>query len=281
VKAEAVAALACPVCGASLAHADNVLRCEHGHSFDIARQGYANLLTADAPSAGDTAQMVAARADFLSRGHYAPIAEAVAAEVAFCSTCGCVIAEIGAGTAYYLAAALDAAPGSTGVALDLSKYAARRAAKAHPAIASVVANAWHALPLQDESADVLLDVFAPRNASEFARVLKPQGLLVVVTPGPDHLTELVSALGLLAVDRDKDARVSDQLSVLFECTGDRHVGGALKLTRDEIMTVVGMGPSAYHVEADELEARIAKLPEPLAVTLDVTLTLWERRPDAA
>ncbi|HET6351761.1 MAG TPA: methyltransferase domain-containing protein [Coriobacteriia bacterium] len=281
MKAEAVAVLACPVCGTSLAHAENVLRCEQGHAFDIARQGYANLLTAGAPSAGDTAQMVEARADFLARGHFAPIAEAVAAEVAFCSTSGCVMAEVGAGTAYYLAAALDAAPGSTGVALDLSKYAARRAAKAHPAIASVVANAWDALPLRDASVAVLLDIFAPRNAAEFARVLTPAGLLVVVTPGPEHLTELVSALGLLAVDRDKDARVFDQLGVLFERSADRHVGSKLELTHDEIMTVVGMGPSAYHVESAELSARIAKLPEPMEVTLDVTLTLWEPRPDAA
>src|SRR4051812_50131318 len=71
--------LACPHCGADLALSGPVVRCASGHGFDVARQGYVSLLAGKAPVSGDNADMVAARAEFLDAGHYAPIARAVVA----------------------------------------------------------------------------------------------------------------------------------------------------------------------------------------------------------
>ncbi|MGC1213178.1 MAG: 23S rRNA methyltransferase, partial [Micromonospora sp.] len=147
----------CPVCGEPLAvtaaGTARALRCPRRHSFDIARQGYVNLLAGRAPHTGDTAEMVAARADFLAAGHYDTIAGALAAAatrivygdpLAAPST-GPVdssaaggpaeayplVVDAGAGTGRYLAAVLAALPEAVGLDLDVSKPALRRAARAH------------------------------------------------------------------------------------------------------------------------------------------------------
>src|SRR4051812_16813967 len=131
--ADVVPYLQCPVCAGDLAVTGSALRCTEGHAFDIARQGYANLLTGKAHlGTADTPQMVAARAAFLGAGHFAPLAGLVAERAAARAVGeGCVL-DAGAGTGHYLAAVLDRLPERPGVALDISKHALRRAARAHP-----------------------------------------------------------------------------------------------------------------------------------------------------
>ncbi|MEO6879380.1 MAG: putative RNA methyltransferase [Mycobacteriaceae bacterium] len=199
--------LACPHCGRGLELDDTssplVLRCESGHDFDVARQGYVSLLPGGPRGAtGDSTEMVAARQAFLDAGHYAPLTAALAAEVERAEArrrVACVL-DVGAGTGHYLAAALSAAPGAVGVALDASKPAARRAAHCHPRVGSVLADAWRALPLGANTVSVALTVFAPRAPLELRRVLTVDGVLVVATPTPRHLVELVESLDLLRVD---------------------------------------------------------------------------------
>ncbi len=266
--------LACPHCGEGLSPGDGSLRCAAGHAFDIARQGYVSLLSAKGrPNEGDTADMVAARAGFLAAGHYEPIAAEISSALA--GTRGCV-ADIGAGTGYYLARVLEELPEATGVALDTSKYACRRAAKAHPRIGAVVADAWQRMPLRTGSAAALLNVFAPRNAAEMHRVLRPGGRLVVVTPNQQHLASLVDALGLLHVDERKRQRLDGQLAGRFEPLAERTVEFPLSLTADDAAALVAMGPSAWHTSAADLRDRIAALPSPLQVTASVSVGLYQR-----
>ena len=85
---------------------------------------------------------------------------------------GCIV-DLGAGTGWYLARALERLRGTTGLALDVSKPALRRAARAHPSLAAVACDAWGPLPLRDGGVAAVLDIFAPRNAAEIARVLVP------------------------------------------------------------------------------------------------------------
>src|SRR5690606_34086170 len=151
-------------------------------------------------------------------------------------------------------------PGSVGVAVDVSKAAARRNARAHPAIGSVVADVWRRLPLADACADVILDVFAPRNGAEFHRILRPDGMLLVVTPTRRHLAELVGPLGLLTVDPDKRDRVQGSLGRWFTRVRHRAVSYALRLARPEVARFVAMGPSAWHTTEAELSDRLAALP---------------------
>ncbi|WP_405113856.1 23S rRNA methyltransferase [Micromonospora sp. NBC_01405] len=281
-----VGRLRCPVCAEPLAEAvagtGRALRCPRRHSFDVARQGYVNLLAGRAPHIGDTAEMVAARADFLAAGHYdlvsAALAEA-ARDVPTGAADGAypLVVDAGAGTGRHLAAVLAALPDAVGLALDVSKPALRRAARAHPRAAAALADTWQRLPLADGSVAVLLDVFAPRNGAEFRRVLHPAGALLVVTPAEDHLTELVDALDLLRVDPAKADRVAGSLAGQFDEVATTVLRSRLELTHPEVATLVGMGPSAWHADPAARAARTAALPEPVGVTLAVRLSVHRPR----
>lgn len=271
--------LLCPVCGDPLAVRDRVVRCDAGHSFDIARQGYVNLLPGGVSTGtADTAAMVAERAAFLAAGHFEPIVTAVAQVAAGCAAGipGCVL-DAGAGTGHYLAGTLDAAPGRVGIALDISKHAVRRAAGAHPRVVAAASDIWTGLPVPDGAAAVVLNVFAPRNAAEFARVLAAGGALLTVTPEPGHLRELVDALGLVRVDADKDRRLSDTLGEMFKRVEHRQIEARLTLSHEQARALVLMGPSAWHVAPASLAAAVATLPEPVEATLSVALTVWSGR----
>jgi 23S rRNA (guanine745-N1)-methyltransferase len=267
-----VPTLRCPICAASFEASDTALRCGHGHSFDIARQGYANLLTTRAPAGAETPQMVAARADLLAAGHLDPVARAVAGQAVARAAGSGLVVDVGAGTGHYLATVLDALPAHHGLALDVAKAAIRRAARAHPRAAAVVADAWRGLPLADACADVLLDIFAPRNGPEFRRVLRPGGTLLVVTPRPDHLAELVGPLGLIGVDPAKTERLDRSLGGHVTLVEERRYGYPLALRRDEAARFVVMGPNAWH--AEDLAARLSGWPEPITVTVSVSLRTY-------
>jgi 23S rRNA (guanine745-N1)-methyltransferase len=268
--------LACPQCGAGLVRAGPVLRCPAGHAFDIARQGYVSLLPpGDRGPAGDSAPMVSARADFLAAGHYGGLARALAAAAreAVTGTPG-VVLDVGAGTGYYLAAVLDVLPDRAGLALDVSKFALRRAARAHPRAGAAAADAWRRLPVADGAAAVVLDVFAPRNGAELRRVLHPAGRLLVVTPGRGHLAELAGPLDLLSVDPRKQERLAGTLGPYFRLLERRPHEAVLHLGHRDVAAAVGMGPSARHADPAVLAARIRELPERVPVTLAVTLSVF-------
>ncbi|MCC5577181.1 methyltransferase domain-containing protein [Microtetraspora sp. AC03309] len=273
--ADVIDHLTCPVCRERLALAEGTVRCERGHSFDVARQGYVSLLTGSAvPGTADTPAMVAARADFLAAGHYAPLAGRLARLCADADAS--VVADAGAGTGYYLAHAL---PGrAVGIALDVSRHAIKRAARAHPRIGALVADVWRPLPVRDASVDVLLNVFAPRNPSEFARVLRPEGTLVVVTPAAGHLRPLVERLGLLSVDEDKERRLEDAFGDRFTKAGREDVEITLDLSHPAVEAVVGMGPSAWHTDPGTLAEGVRALPDPVRVTASFQITTWTRKP---
>jgi len=261
--------LRCPHCAAPLATADGggqrMLRCPRGHNFDIAKQGYATLTAGRTPHVGDTVAMVADREAFLAAGHYAFIADALAAAAAGADG---LVLDAGTGTGYHLARVLDASPAAVGLGLDVSKPALRRAARAHPRAAAALADIWRPLPVADASAVLVLDAFAPRNGPEFRRVLRPDGALLVVTPAADHLSELVDAFGLIHVDPDKGDRVADRLGRHFVPERSTAHRRRMRLSGAEVRTLVGMTPSARHVVLDDLA------PGAGTVTAAVDLTVY-------
>ena len=286
--AQVVGLLRCPHCGADLDLADPAVSCPNRHSFDVARQGYLNLLPGDARAGmGDTAAMVAARAGFLGAGHYGDITDAVVDAAALALTNGaadsspaggadgCCI-ELGAGTGHYLTRVLDAMPERTGLALDVSTHAARRAAGAHPRVAAVVCDAWAPLPVRSSVAALVLSVFAPRNGSEIARVLRPGGALAVVAPTAAHLAELVQTLGLISVDQRKQQRLERQLDPFLSAESARRVAQVMRLEHPDIEALVAMGPSARHTDPATMRERIAVLPNPTTVTASVTISVYRR-----
>ena len=307
--AEPLTAPARPAGPAQPAGGPGPLRCARGHSFDQARQGYVNLATGRVAHTGDTTEMVVAREEFLGAGHYDFIStalataatEAIAAtEARVVTEAGATAAEAGAaaeatgapaaagrllayapfvvdagaGTGRHLAAVLDAVPTSAGLALDVSKPALRRAARAHPRAGAASCDTWGPLPLEDGSVSVLLNVFAPRNGAEFRRVLRPDGTLLVVTPAADHLVELVDRLDLLRIEPGKAGRVANSLAGHFELAALGAYRRRLGLTRPQVRTLVGMGPSAWHADPDRLARRLADLPEPIQTTASVRVTAY-------
>jgi len=270
--------LACPDCGAALAADAGALHCQSGHSFDVARQGYVNLLSGGARTgSADTAEMVRAREAFLATGCFEPIARAVAdaAEAAGLPD-GCIV-ESGAGTGHYLAAVLDRLEAHRGLALDLSKHAARRAARAHGRMGAAVCDTWTTMPVRTGAAAAVLDVFAPRNAPEFRRVLAPGGALIVVTPTPRHLAELVTVLGLVSVDADKSRRLDEKLGADFTLESSITVEHVCDLRHEDVAALVAMGPSARHTDPATLSAAIGALPLPCPVTVSVTVGTYRPR----
>lgn len=271
--------LCCPVCRNDLRRVGGSVRCSTGHSFDLARHGQLNLLGRPAPPHADTADMVAARARFLGGGSYDLILDAVHESVGATPPRPAVL-EVGAGTGFYLAALVERLDGR-GVALDISPVAARRAARSSPRIGAVVADVWGPLPLHTGSVDVVLAVFAPRHPAEFARVLRPDGLLVVVTPQPEHLVELRDQLGLLGVEPGKDDRLADGLRGHLDVRTRRDVHYRVALELDALVDLVAMGPNAFHRDAAELRTQVRELTRPQAVTVAVTVSTWSpsvRRP---
>lgn len=264
--------LACPVCGDPLAAepAEGLVRrllCTAGHAYDVARQGYVSLLRGRHRHRGDTAEMVEHRLAVLSAGHYLPIADAVLELARECPASG-VLLDIGGGPGWYSAHLLDALPDQVGVTFDAATAAARRAARAHPRLASVLADGTAAYPLQSDSVAVAICIFAPRDGAEIARVLAPGGRLVVVTPLPGHLGQLRNDLGLLSVAEDKDSRLERSLAGLVR-RDRRSVRRTLRMSHHDAGHMVLMGPSAFHLSADLVHARLAGRPEPLEVDLDV------------
>jgi 23S rRNA (guanine745-N1)-methyltransferase len=288
---DALDLLACPHCAAALSRRGRRVACPNGHSFDVARHGYVSLLPGDARlGSADTAEMVAAREAFLAAGHFDPLAEALAGEAeqvlgggvertlgekapsgAGAVAGGCVV-DLGAGTGWYLARVLDRLPGRVGLALDLSKHALRRAARAHPRVGAVACDVWRGLPVRDSVAALALGVFAPRNGGEIARVLRPGGALVVVTPTERHLAELVDAFALLTVDERKQERLAVELDAHLELERRVEREWPLALGRDDAVNAVGMGPSARHVALEEA------LEPPGAVTASVAISTYRRQP---
>lgn len=281
VRDDLLPVLACPVCAEPLGRVDRQVGCANGHRFDEAKQGHLTLLPARRRAlTADTPEMVDARVRFLGRGHYAPVERALAAVVTATTAPGIVL-DVGSGPGTYLAHALRAADGRPvgapgappaarlGVALDLSPVAIRRAARVHERAGAVVGDVTERLPVVDGAAAVLLDVFAPRNQTEYARVLHPDGVLVVVTPRVGHLAELAEAT--ISVDPEKERRLYDSLSPSFVRGSSEDLTWTMELDAEDVHDVVHMGPSHHHVAADAVYA-------PTAVTAAVTISTWSPAP---
>ncbi|WP_251449315.1 putative RNA methyltransferase [Vermiculatibacterium agrestimuris] len=189
---------ACPICGEGLCREAGRYACPGGHSFDIAREGYVNLLPANrqhSKAPGDDGEMTAARTRFLSGGWYSPLREALCALVERYAPERPALLDAGCGEGWYTAALaqVSAARGGRTAGVDLSKPAVKKAARQCPNGEIAVASVYH-LPLGDGSVDVLTDCFSPLGLEEFYRVLKPGGIFLYVVPGPRHLWELKSVL---------------------------------------------------------------------------------------
>ncbi|WP_336923453.1 putative RNA methyltransferase [Aquipuribacter sp. SD81] len=276
-------ALACPVCGASLALVEGTpraLRCADGHSFDVARQGHVVLLSGGTRLRADTTDMVAARARVLGSGAYDPVTATVRDALVAAAPPAGLLLDLGAGTGHHTAAVLDALPGRDGVALELSVPALRRAARAHTRLAAVGADLTRPLPLRGGVAGAVLALFAPLpTVEELARVCAPGAVVVVVTPEPGHLATLRTRLDLLDVPAGKPDRLADRLGTGFGPVACVGVEARVRWTAEQAGDVVAMGPNAWHPSAARTAslAAMAEHAETTEDTVAVTVSSFVRR----
>ena len=187
----------CPVCGLPLQRQGKSLVCEKNHCFDLARQGYVNLLRSNQSSSkrhGDDSLMVAARQEFLDGGYYACLSDAVNRLLTARLAKNARVLDVGCGEGYYTAR-LRAALGEDALlcGIDISRQALIAAHRRDNALELAVASSAQ-LPVGQGSVDAVLNIFAPLSAEETHRVLKPGGLLLRAVPLKEHLMGLKRAV---------------------------------------------------------------------------------------
>ncbi|GGX39575.1 putative RNA methyltransferase [Saccharospirillum salsuginis] len=272
--------LACPLDSQPLTRDDNRWTCSHGHSYDIARQGYTHLLPVQhkrSRDPGDSKAMVQARKRFLNGGYYQAIATAVtqttlkdhpSEQPLACLDAGC-------GEGYYLRQLAEQSPTDQPLelmGLDVSKWAVLAAAKQDSNTTWVVGTNAH-LPVQSDSLDRVLCMFGFPVYSEFSRVLKPGGRLIQVDPGADHLRELRAVL----YSEVRDSRSLEQsVPEGFEAVSEERIREVVSIEgQDNIQDVLSMTPHGYRAPKEGLE-RVAMLEE-INVAVDVVIRVMEFR----
>jgi len=224
--------LQCPVCQQPL-YLTQHYSCGK-HHFDRAKEGYVNLCIP--PIRGDDALLVNARANFFQTNPYTPLMEKLQSMIASFST----VLDVGCGTGAYLEFMKKKDPTLTTIGCDGSKLAIKKAAKLDPQSLYMVAN-MNALPLLNESVDVILSVFAPYNSEEIQRVLKPSGQLIVVQPAPNHLFELKQVLyDIVKLNPDTTLTIPGLTSNLNE-----QLEFEMILNQDELQALFAMTPYVY------------------------------------
>ena len=186
--------LICPVCGEKLNKADRSYICPNRHSFDVARQGYVNLLVVNQKHSlnpGDTREQVLSRRAFLEAGYYRPILDTLVKTAEELGITGPIL-DVGCGEGYY-SAQLAQAIGAELAGFDISKEAVRCAAAKYKGPTWFTATAAH-IPVADGSAQLVTSLFALTLPEEFARVLAEDGYYFQVLACQDHLLGLKSVI---------------------------------------------------------------------------------------
>jgi len=237
--------LRCPICGSTLHQEDHAFRCAQRHSFDVARQGYVNLLAVQQKHSlhpGDTREQVLARRRFLDGGYYAPIAQALCELAAGCTG---PILDIGCGEGYYSARLAEVLKAEL-VGLDISKEAVRYAAGRHKNALWLCATASR-LPVADRSAGLVTSLFALTMPEEFHRVLRPDGAFIQVLAREDHLLGLKSIIYPQLNHKSKDS-VPEVPG--FRLEESRNVEFTFTVEGEQVQNLLSMTPHVYRISRE-------------------------------
>lgn len=254
--------LVCPVCGGALLRTERQYTCPAGHSFDVAKEGYVNLLctSKSADKMGDSKESAAARHAFLERGYYGCLKEALTPMLH-----GNVL-DICCGEGYY-----DSVPADGALyGFDLSKTMVRLAAKRKNGGQYFVANLAR-MPVAESCIDTALHLFAPFHDRAFARVLAPGGRLYSVTPGAHHLWQIKE----MVYDRPYPNDEIVPKSPLLEMERQFRVAQEVQIPAPDLQTLFAMTPYYYRT-APTLRQRLDAI-EQLPVTLDFLVTVYKKR----
>jgi 23S rRNA (guanine745-N1)-methyltransferase len=235
--------LACTVrgCGLPLEQRQAMFGCASGHTYDIARSGYVNLLQPQdrrSLNAGDSREAVAARAALLTAGVGRALIDAVCAKAISLSLATApVVVDLGSGSGDALAA-LGERLGMRGIGIDLSTAAADHAARRFPSHTWVVANADRRLPLLDARVDLLVSLHGRRHPEEADRVLAADGVMLIAVPAPDDLIELRALVQGEGVERDRGETLVVAHQAQFELVERSSIGETLTLDREMLLNLL-------------------------------------------
>lgn len=256
----------CPLCGGAL-QGETDLKCEKGHCFDRAREGYWHLLPVQSmrtKAPGDSKEMVAARRAFLNAGYYGIFGQALgelclAHGVPAAKDAPLHLLDAGCGEGWYdrcIAKQFEEADLPLELAgFDIAKPAVRLAAKALPSARYAVASSFHQ-PVRTGWADVLLNCFSPFAQEEFLRVLRPGGRLIYAVPGAEHLFQMKAVL----YEKPYKNPVQEVEYPGFEAIGEREVSGSITVPAGQLEALFAMTPYYWKTPRDGA-ARLAALSE--------------------
>jgi len=274
----------CPICARPLSVQDRSLACEQRHQFDLAKEGYVNLLPVQnkkSKNPGDNKEMMQARREFLDQGFYQSLSDKVndIAKHALANVDTPSILDLGCGEGYYthrLAQVItsmtetqnsDAALQIAG--LDISKSAIRYAAKRYKNISFCVASAY-STPFANASQDLVTRIYAPSQDNELARIIKVGGYLLTVTPAAEHLFELKQKI--YQTPEKHDMNIEEIAG--FEVIEQQRLTEEITLTQaKDSKNLLEMTPLAWKM-SDEQKAQIYAAD--LTLTLDFNVTLYKR-----
>lgn len=232
----------CPLCHAPLARQQNSYFCPQRHQFDVAKEGYVNLLPVQykrSRDPGDSAEMMQARREFLDAGYYQPLRDAIGDILG--AAAPQQLLDIGCGEGYYTHAFAQIAPRTYG--LDVAKVAIRYGAKRYPQVQFCVASSQR-LPFEDACMDAVVRIYAPCNPQELARVVKPGGLVITATPGARHLMELKG----LIYDEIRLHEPNREQLCGFTRISQRQVAYPMQLKGRDAVALLQMTPFAWRAK---------------------------------
>jgi len=220
---------------------DRAWSCEAGHSYDIARSGYVNLLQPQdrrSTASGDSRDIVAARAALADAGVGHELIDAVVTRARALRRDHLVVVDLGSGPGDVLGA-LAAGMSVTGIGIDISAPAAGHAARRFPSLIWAVANADRQLPLLAARIDLVLSINSRRNPAECHRVLTGSGRLFVAVPAPDDLVELRRFVQGEGLDIDRSEKMLTEHRPFFSLVDQVHVQARRRLDRAALLAVLG------------------------------------------
>ncbi|MFA7382736.1 MAG: methyltransferase domain-containing protein [Desulfurivibrionaceae bacterium] len=280
--------LQCPVCREPLLATATGYQCAARHSFDAARQGYVNLVLAHkkhSKEPGDDPDMIQSRRRFLDLGHYNQVSEGINAAIRTAlsgspDAKSCSILDAGCGEGFYLQR-LKKALGHGNTAhlpiayhgVDVSKFAVRQATQRDRSMAWFVASI-NDLPFLDSSLDLVLSVFSPANIPEFSRILKQNGSLVFVSPGPRHLNGLRRIIYPITREHEAPAIIEKARELFSPATVARITYPLTLAGNQTIMDLLAMTPYYWNIDL-ETKAKVAAL-DRLELDVDVELRVFRK-----
>lgn len=271
--------LVCPVrdCGAVLAQHQRTLRCKAGHAFDVARSGYVNLLQPQdrrSREPGDSAEVTGARRRSLERGLGEALLDAL---VEMLARSGVrppdELLDAGAGEGFF-AGAIAARTGLGVWAVDLSRPAIDAAARRHPSLHLVIANADRRLPFPDGSFAAITSITGPKPGPELRRLLAPRGVLLVAVPAPDDQIELRRAVFGQVPEEPRGSRVREMFAPWFMLEHEQEVRSRHRLDREALHDLFASG---YRGARRSQRQGLERIESTLEVTVAYSLLAFRPR----